>query len=150
MRTSNPKISVIVPVYNVENIIKRLGISNAHLEGSTKDVRSVYLNACFSVVSSRSEGFPMVVLEAIECGLPVVTFDCPYGPGDILTDGVDGYVVPMGNDELYEKRIIELMNDAEKRKRMGKNASEKAKKYDVNEVMASWQALYDNLIGTRK
>lgn len=127
--------------YIVENKLR-----NVHLEGSVSNLKSIYKDASFLVVSSRSEGFSMVVLEAIECGLPVVTFDCPYGPGDILTDGVDGFVVELGDLDAYEKRILQMMEQDELRKQMGVAAAIKAKKYTKEKVMQMWQDLYANLL----
>ena len=87
----------------------------------------------------------MVIVEAMSKGLPVVAFDCPRGPGEIITHGEDGLVVPDGDVEAFAAALGRLMGDAAERRRMGAAAVRKAQRYDARAVGARWDALIDGL-----
>lgn len=101
------------------------------------------------VMTSRREGFPMVLLEAMSIGLPVVAYDCPTGPRELVTDGVHGYVVPDGDEAALAARLLELMDDAEARKRMGANGPAKAHEFDPGPILDRWEQLFAELLATR-
>ena len=87
----------------------RIDRSRCHLFGPTNQIQEEYLSSSIFVFSSRFEGFGMVLVEAMSCGLPVVSFDCPCGPKDIVSHDVDGYLVPNGNVDLLAAQLGDLM-----------------------------------------
>ena len=98
------------------------------------------------VMSSHYEGFPMVMIEAMACGLPAVCFDFKCGPRDIITEGENGLVVKDGDIVGLAEAIIKLMKDDELRKRMGENARKVVETYSEEKVMAKWVNLYEETI----
>jgi glycosyltransferase involved in cell wall biosynthesis len=102
------------------------------------------------VMSSRREGFPMVLLEAMGVGLPVVSFDCPTGPRDIVREGVDGHVVPDGDADALAAAMSALMADGDRRKAFGAAAVEGAARYDIAEIAGRWEALLEELADAKE
>ena len=82
-----------------------IDIDRCHLNGPVEDVVKVYQDSSIFILSSRFEGFGLVLVEAMACGLPVVSFDCPAGPDEIITDGVDGLIVPFGDVHALAEKI---------------------------------------------
>jgi glycosyltransferase involved in cell wall biosynthesis len=121
---------------------EELGIADsAHLMGFTNHLHEELADSALYVMSSRKEGFPMVLLEAMSAGLPVVSFDCPTGPRDIIREGVDGFVVPDGDGEALAQAMSRLMDDAEMRKAFGAAAVEGAARYDLGTIAHRWEEL---------
>lgn len=109
----------------------------------TSDIYHEYQQSDIYVLSSRHEGFGMVLLEAMSCGLPCVAFDCPYGPGEILDDGVTGRLVNDGDEAAMASALLWMTTHQEERLRMGLQAREAVKTYLIDEVMKRWQSLFD-------
>ena len=128
-------------------IIKELGIdvSRCHLHGSLFNVKDEYLDSSIFVLPSRSEGFGLVVIEAMSCGLPVISFDCDNGPRNIILNGQNGYLVPPFDINEYADRIIQLIQNEELRLQMGKNAQHSSHKYDIDTIAIQWKKLFDEL-----
>ncbi len=110
--------------------------------GPASDIRSEYLNSSLFVLSSRYEGFGLVLAEAQAAGLPMVSFDCKCGPGEIITDGEDGFLVPEGDVAGLAERMQRLMNDSELRRRMGQAAWSNSKRFDGSVIMPQWKSLF--------
>jgi glycosyltransferase involved in cell wall biosynthesis len=109
------------------------------------DIYSEYQRSQFLVLSSDFEGFGLVIIEAMACGLPVVATDCPYGPSDIIDDGKTGLLSQMNVKDLAEK--IEWMITHEKeRMEMGLRAHEASARYQLERVMPQWLAAYQSVI----
>jgi glycosyltransferase involved in cell wall biosynthesis len=106
--------------------------------------------ASIFAMSSRKEGFPMVLLEAMSVGLPVVAYDCPTGPSDIVSEDVDGYVVPDGRTRLMAEALGRLMEDDDRRRRFGEGALEKVKRYDLAAIAGRWEELFGELAAAKR
>ncbi len=132
---------------NLQNKINKLGLENSFLlKGAVKNIQDKYLESSIYVMSSRYEGFGMVLVEAMSCGLPIVSFDCPCGPKDIIKDSEDGFLVSFGNIEQMAEKIEELILDEEKRKLFGKNARENVQRFSQDKIMNQWKNLFENLV----
>jgi len=111
-----------------------------------KNIKKKYHNSSIYVMSSRYEGFGMVLIEAMTCGLPSVSFACPYGPADILQHGEDGFLVESENLEQMQAYLERLMTDADLRKKMGQKAQTNANRFAVNPIIEKWVTLYKDLV----
>lgn len=111
----------------------------------TAEIIAKYQESSIYIMSSRYEGFGMVLLEAMACGVPCVSFDCPYGPSDIIHDGEDGFLVKHLDTTALAERICYLIENPEIRKEMGKNAKKNIKRYSRENVMAQWTELFNHL-----
>lgn len=131
-----------------ESMIDALGLdrSRCHLNGRTDDIEKEYCNSSIFVLSSRFEGFGMVLIEAMACGLPVVSFDCPCGPKDIINNNVNGILVKSGDVESLSQSIVELITNTKLRKRMSHNALETVLRYNQNVIANKWKVLFDGLL----
>lgn len=109
----------------------------------TKNIQAEYLNAGMYVLSSRFEGFGLVLIEAKDAGLPTVAFNCPEGPADIVCDGIDGFLVEPNNIAEFAKRITELAKDESLRKKFGAYGKKDVKRFSPGAVFKMW----DNLFG---
>lgn len=115
------------------------------LYGADNDIRSRYEEHDFYVLPSRFEGFGMVIIEAESCGLPVVAFDCPTGPRELIADGQTGLLVANGDVKALAEAICHLIEHPEERKKMGQAASEAARPFVLESVMDKWLALFEKL-----
>ena len=113
--------------------------------GPSNNIAEEYQNAAFLVLSSRYEGLPMVLLEAQAAGLPAVSFACKCGPKDVITDGVDGILVPEGDVEGLAFGMKKLMEDIHLRKKMGSAAFDNSGRFDKEKIMALWESLFREL-----
>ena len=131
-----------------EKIIDDLQIdrSRCHLNASTNDIRQEYLNSSLFVFSSRFEGFGMVLIEAMACGLPVISFDCPCGPKDIVRHDEDGILVPSGSVKQLTSAMWRLMSDATQRRRMASAASVNVRRYQMGVIAERWRSLFNQCI----
>lgn len=134
-----------------KNLMIELGIdpNRCHLLGPTKDVRNKYLGSSIFVLPSRFEGFGLVLIEAMACGIPVISFDCENGPRSIITDSIDGFLISPFVIEAFAEKIILLMKDEGLRREMGENARRSAAKYDIDIVGQQWKQLFDELMENR-
>lgn len=130
-----------------ESLVDTLNIdkNRCALHARTSDIEYEYLNSTIFVCSSRFEGFGMVILEAMACGLPVVSFDCPWGPGSIIIDGVDGCLVNNGDIDAFADKLISVIQDADLRNKLSDNAISKANKYAIESISLRWKVLFDSL-----
>ena len=110
------------------------------------DMKTVYVNASILALSSRYEGLPMVLIEAQSVGLPIVSFECKCGPKDVITDGVDGYLVEEGDIAALADRMLMLMKDEDLRKRMGQEAYKNSERFSERRVMAQWEKLFKEVV----
>jgi glycosyltransferase involved in cell wall biosynthesis len=115
------------------------------LMGATSDLGEALSQGSLFVLSSRFEGFGIVVVEAMSKGMAVVSFDCPRGPGEIIEDGRDGVLVPAGDAGALSRALLGVVEDEERRRALGAAALESARRYDPGAVGAGWAALIDEL-----
>jgi glycosyltransferase involved in cell wall biosynthesis len=127
-------------------LIAALGLyEQVLLMGRTQRLGEAMEAASLFVLSSRFEGFGMVILEAMSKGLPVVSFDCPRGPGEIIRHGGDGILVPNGAIEGLTAGMLELIEDVPRRRRYGAAALEKARSFAVDSIADRWEELLREL-----
>ena len=107
---------------------------------NTKDMPLQYQRAALSVCSSRFEGFGLVLVEAKSCGLPVVSFDCPCGPSDIVRDEIDGLLVPAEDTRALALAIMRLINNEQERRLMGLRALED-RRFELAGIVQAWEQL---------
>jgi len=109
-----------------------------------KDIYEQYLQHSIMLFPSRfMEALPMVLLEAMSCGLPIIAFDAPCGPKDVIKDGINGFLVKTGNIEAFSAKINDLIESNEMRKKMGKAAREMSFDYAVEKIMKQWIQLFE-------
>lgn len=130
-----------------EKLLEELGIDKArcHLNGPTNNIQSEYLKSSIFAFSSRYEGFGMVLVEAMACGIPVVSFDCPCGPKDIIRNGEDGFLVETGNVDEFAKALMSMINDFGRRETMAANARRNVQRFKMEEIAKQWQCVFDQL-----
>ena len=87
----------------------------------------------------------MVLLEAQACGLPILTFDIETGPAEIVTNGLDGYLIKPFDIAGMSEKLLELCTDADQRKNLGKQARESVRRFQPEEIYASWEQLFASL-----
>ena len=129
-----------------QNIVEQLQLGEAvHLMPATEDIAEEFSKSSIYVMGSRYEGFGLVLAEAMSCGLPCVSFDCPYGPRKIITDGEDGLLAEDGNLEDIAKKLERLMSDEELRKDMGAKAIQNISRFKPEVIMAQWMNLFNSI-----
>ena len=109
------------------------------------NIKEKYLESSIAVLSSRYEGFSLVLLEAMSCGVPFVSFDCPHGPRNIIRDGEDGLLVEYLNSQALADGICQLIEDESLRKRLGANAKKNIGRFSRESVMQQWEILFNEL-----
>lgn len=112
----------------------------------TPQIGDEYVRSSLLVMSSHYEGFPMVMIESMACGLPVVSFDYKCGPKDIIRSGENGLLVADGDEEGLARAMMTLMADDALRMRMSRQAREVVKSYSEEAVMAQWTRLFTSIV----
>mgnify|MGYP000330920789 FL=1 len=130
----------------LNNIIHENNLGNCvTVNAPVSDIAAQYTSSSLLAMSSNYEGFPMVMIEAMSCGLPVVTFDYKCGPRDIITPEVNGLIVPNGDIQAFADALARVMTDTEMRSRMGREALRVTERYSLDSVMKSWNNLFEKL-----
>lgn len=112
----------------------------------TADIIEVYQQYAMLLLTSRYEPFGMVLPEAMSCGLPVVSFDCPYGPADIITDGKNGFLVRNHDIQQFVDKVCLLIEDEDLRKEMGQNGIIAVERYKMDMIMPLWKMFFGEML----
>lgn len=126
-------------------------ISHFHLErqvvlhGSTRNVAEAFASGSIFLLTSRTEGFALVLVEAATCGLPIVAFDCPYGPRNVM-DEKNGFLIPYENDDAYVAAVLQLMDSVAFRKKIGDESQNDITRFSQECVMQRWVHLFSRLM----
>lgn len=130
----------------LQRMIDEKGLNgSAFINRPTKNIGREYADSAMLVMSSNYEGFGMVLVEAMSCGLPVVSFDCKCGPKDIIRDGENGLIIPNGDIKALAEGMMRLMENNDIRKSMSLNARKIVDTYSEKTVMDKWIALFNSL-----
>ena len=138
------------PELHLEEIAKGLSIdSSVTFYNPVKDIESEYLKSSILVLSSRFEGFGMVLIEAMSYGLPCVSFDCPHGPGDIIQHEKNGILVKNGDINEFSYQVTRLINNIQHRQIIGLNDTDIAKDFTLDCIMLQWDELFKELLTSK-
>lgn len=116
------------------------------LYNSIHEVQKEYLDSSLFVCTSRFEGFGMGIIEAMACGLPVVAFDCLWGPRSIITNTEDGVLVENGNVKKFAEAILYLIDNPEKLYKMSDNARKNVWRFNIESIALKWKKLFDEVV----
>lgn len=131
----------------LQAMIGQLGLENrVHLPGRVGNISDWYRTSDIFVMSSRFEGFPMTLVEAMAYGNPSVSFDCDTGPRDIIRHGVDGILVPSGDTERLGMELRRLMTNTDERARLGTHAREIRARFSIDRIAGMWESLFDDAL----
>ena len=119
---------------------------NIHVHEPIKNIHEQYCESSILILTSICESFSLVIPEAMSCGLPVVSFDCPYGPRDIITDGEDGFLIPQYDVDLFVEKLSFLIDNERVRREMSKRAILSSQKFSPGQIMPKWKDLFEALI----
>ncbi|WP_234110730.1 glycosyltransferase family 4 protein [Chryseobacterium sp. R2A-55] len=123
-----------------------LGLSHQiKFMGVTDDLKKEMQTYSIYAMTSETECFPMVLLESLSVGLPVISYNSPTGPKHIVTDGEDGMMVPYKNLDIFTEKLKLLMSNENLRQKMGENARENARRFEISKVMNQWKKLFHHL-----
>ncbi len=128
-----------------EQIISSGLENNVILKGNVNNITQAYTESSIFALTSQSEGFSLVILEAMACGLPIVSYDCPTGPREIISDGTDGFLVRQNDVEQLAEKICYLIEQENVRKTMGMNARKTSEKYNPKTICNQWMDLFHQL-----
>ena len=131
---------------NLENLIKKLNLrDNIFLIGNQQNIFEWYNRASIFILSSQKEGFPNVLIEAMSMGCSVVSFDCPYGPGEIIENKINGILVENQNIDKLALSIQELIDNKDLREKLSKEAIKVREKYSIEKIANKWEKIMKRL-----
>lgn len=131
--------------YESEIALMALSTRNAFIHKPTSHIFDCYSNSSILISTSLFEPFGLVIAEAMSCGLPVVAFDCPYGPATIINEGVNGFLIPSDNMHRFADKLSLLMEDSSLQVKMGLAALDLSDRFAPDHIMPQWLALFDEL-----
>lgn len=135
--TMEQKLNSMIHSYGLGNVVT--------IHPYTQSINKEYSNSSIIALSSRYEGFGLVLLEAMQSGLPCVTFDCPYGPSDVVSDNKNGFVVKNGDISAFADKLCILMENADLRQSFSQASVMRSKLFNRDVVMQQWKVLIEEL-----
>ena len=132
---------------NLEKLIYNLKLEDhISMPGGTQAIEKWYAKSSIFVLSSRMEGFPNVLCEAMAHGCACVSFNCIAGPNEIITDKLDGYLVRNGDINALSAKMDFLIHNSEQRRRLGKEAMKISDRLNIDTIMNKWEKIIDNIL----
>lgn len=122
---------------------------SVQLPGKSYDVASEMAKASIYAMTSKYEGFPLVLLEAQSMGLPIISFDTPYGPSEIVRHNVDGFIIDYNNHQQYQEKLLSLISDHDLRLKMSQKAVMHSKDFNIKKIVSQWMANYETLLAKK-
>jgi glycosyltransferase involved in cell wall biosynthesis len=136
---------------NLATLIDNLQLGkNVFLKGFEKNIKNIYETSAFSILTSRSEGFGLVILESLAHGCPVISYDIKYGPSDMIKDGENGFLVGTNNIDKLAEKIKYLLDNSIILKEMSNYAYESVKNFDNQTFLHRWASLFQKIIEQSK
>lgn len=131
---------------NYIELTKDLSIENkVEFLGNINDISKYYNNATIFVFTSKSEGFPNALMEAMYFGLPCISTNCPNGPSDLIQDGINGFLIEVDNRHQLEEKLTHLMNHENIRQELSRNAILSTKKFEMKFIVKAWEKYINEL-----
>jgi glycosyltransferase involved in cell wall biosynthesis len=123
-----------------------IDLSRCHFYGSVSDVQKVYNNSSVFALTSRFEGFGLVLVEAMASGVPIISYACQSGPIELISDGQNGLLVPLGDVSAFAEKLICLIKDPELRASLSEDGLKTVQSCSLEKVASQWKAMFDNLM----
>lgn len=127
------------------SMIKTMGLTNIEIYPFTPNISQEYSKSAIFTLSSRFEGFPLVLLEAMQHGLPCIAFNCPYGPSDIIKNDTCGYVIENNDIKIYAEKVCKLIESEELRLDFSSAARHRVNDFNIVVIMEMWKKLFETL-----
>ena len=130
---------------NLKLLINKLSLNNITINKNIKNIEEVYKAASFLVQTSSFEGLGMVLIEAQSFGLPLIAYNCPYGPSEIIMDNENGFLIPSFDIDLLVNRVESLILNVDLRKKMHNSALISNRKFNVESINQQWSEVFNNI-----
>lgn len=131
--------------------IDRMGLNNhVFLMGSTHNVQEQMAKASLFVLTSRTEGFSLVAIEAMSVGIPAVVYNCPGGIRYVVKDGETGFLVPMDDEDAFVEKVCTLIENEDLRRTMGQAALKEVEQYRIEKIIQRWMDLFQELLEKKR
>ena len=131
---------------SLQDLRKQLNLEDfVFLNPATDQVKEKLCDSGIYVMTSRFEGLPMTLIESQSCGVPIVSFDCDCGPAEIITDGVDGFLVPQDDIVQFVQAVVKLARDEDLRRQFGAAAKLNSQRFAPEKIAEIWQNLFNDL-----
>ncbi len=135
----------------LSELVATLGLGQeVQLPGFSTDVAAEMSRASLFAATSKWEGLPLVQVEAMACGCPVISYRTPYGPADVIRNGVDGILITLGDEQKFADTLQHLINHPDEIKRMSSKASERAEHFSINRITNIWMEKYESLLSHKR
>lgn len=127
------------------SMINNFGLKRIEIKPYTQDIKKEYLSSDIYVMSSRYEGFGLVLLEAQECGLPIVSFDCHEGPSEIVTNNVNGYIIKDFSIKGLAKGMLNLINDPQLLHNFSNHSKDNLERFNLKDILDKWERVINEI-----